>query len=184
MADRDQAKHFGPTIPPPKPDSLNSALRRNLDVLRTRRDEEARTATREQRLAEAITRLTGSMVFVYIHLALYGFWVIANLGWVPAVEPWDRSFVVLAMVASVEAIFLSTFVLISQNRMQDASDKRADLDLQINLLAEHEVTKLVDMVAAITTHLGLDEAKDEDIDELKRDVAPEAVLDAIEEEKE
>ena len=62
---------------------------------------------------------------------------------IPGVPRWDPSFVVLAMMASVEAIFLSTFVLISQNRMAAAADKRADLDLQISLLAEHEVTKLV-----------------------------------------
>ena len=71
---------------------------------------------------------------------LFGFWIVANLDWVPGVPAWDPSFVVLAMAASVEAIFLSTFVLISQNRM--AADKRADLDLQVSLLAEHEVTRL------------------------------------------
>jgi uncharacterized membrane protein len=80
----------------------------------------------------------------------------------------------------VEAIFLSTFVLISQNRMAAAADKRADLDLQINLLAEHEVTKLVHMVSEISRHLGLHHLEDEHVEELKRDVAPEAVLDAIE----
>jgi uncharacterized membrane protein len=67
---------------------------------------------------------------------------VANLGLVPGVPAWDSSFVALAMLASVEAIFLSTFVLISQNRMAAAADKRADLDLQISLLAEHEVTRL------------------------------------------
>jgi uncharacterized membrane protein len=135
-------------------------------------------------VAERITRFTGSMRFVYVHLALYGFWIIANLGWVPAVPRWDPSFVVLAMVASVEAIFLSTFVLISQNRMAAAADKRADLDLQINLLAEHEVTKLVAMVSAITEHLGIQDAAGEDVHELKRDVAPEAVLDVLDRKEE
>jgi uncharacterized membrane protein len=67
------------------------------------------------------------MPFVYLHLALYGFWIIANLGWIPGVSPWDDSFVVLAMVASVEAIFLSTFVLITQNRMAAAADKRDEI---------------------------------------------------------
>ena len=103
----------------------------------------------QEKIAEAITRFTGSMLFVYIHLALFGFWIIANLGWVPGVPKWDESFVVLAMWASVEAIFLSTFVLISQNRMAAAADKRADLDLQISLLAEHEVTKLATLVSAM-----------------------------------
>jgi uncharacterized membrane protein len=87
------------------------------------------------------------------------------------------------MMASVEAIFLSTFVLISQNRMAAAADKRADLDLQINLLAEHEVTKLITMVSAIADHLNIKTNIDTEIEELKQDVAPEAVLDEIEEEQ-
>jgi uncharacterized membrane protein len=120
------------------------------------------------------------MLFVYIHLALFGFWIVANLGWIPAVPRWDETFVMLAMWASVEAIFLSTFVLISQNRMQAAADKRADLDLQISLLAEHEVTKLVKLVSALADHAGLKTEVDEELDEITRDVAPEAVLDEIE----
>jgi uncharacterized membrane protein len=120
------------------------------------------------------------MAFVYLHLALFGFWIVANLGWLPAVPQWDESFVVLAMIASVEAIFLSTFVLISQNRMAAAADKRADLDLQINLLSEYEVTKLVAMVSAISEHLGLHHSTGPELEELKRNVAPEAVLNAIE----
>jgi uncharacterized membrane protein len=118
------------------------------------------------------------MRFVYLHLAIYGFWIVANLGWVPFVEPWDPTFVVLAMVASVEAIFLSTFVLISQNRMAAAADKRADLDLQVDLLAEHELTRLIDLVSKIADRLGVQ--ADRELEELKRDIAPEAVLDHIE----
>ncbi len=140
---------------------------------------DAANASVEEKIAEAITRFTGSMRFVYLHLAIFGFWIVANLGWVPGIPQWDESFVVLAMIASVEAIFLSTFVLISQNRMAAAADKRADLDLQINLLSEHEVTKLVAMVSEISSHLGLHHVVGEEVEELKRNVAPEAVLDAM-----
>ena len=93
---------------------------------------------------------------------------------------WDESFVVLAMWASVEAIFLSTFVLISQNRMAAASDKRADLDLQISLLAEDELTKLAALVSAIAKRLDVRTEVDAELDEVKRNIAPEAVLDEIE----
>ena len=130
-----------PTVPPPPPESLSSALRRNIKALQDRRAQEAAAATRQERLADAITAFTGSMIFVYLHLVLYGAWIVVNLGVVPEVPKFDPSFVILAMEASVEAIFLSTFVLISQNRMAAVADKRADLDLQINLLAEHELTK-------------------------------------------
>jgi len=64
-------------------------------------------------------------------LVLFGLWIVIKLGWLPVIPRFDPSFVVLAIVASVEAIFLSTFVLISQNRMSALADKRADLDLQI-----------------------------------------------------
>ena len=84
------------------------------------------------------------------------------------------------MVASVEAIFLSTFVLISQNRMAAAADKRADLDLQISLLAEHELTKLTGLLAAVAERLGVPAEADPEIREIEKDVAPEAVLDEIE----
>jgi uncharacterized membrane protein len=168
------------TTPSPKPPGLSSVLERNIHALNKRREREITEATAQEKIAEAITRFTGSMLFVYIHLAIFGFWIVANLGWVPGVPQWDESFVVLAMWASVEAIFLSTFVLISQNRMQAAADKRADLDLQISLLAEHEITKMATQVAAMAERMGVKTEVDEEIDEITQNVAPEAVLDEIE----
>jgi uncharacterized membrane protein len=173
----------GPTYPPPPPHGLSPVLERNIRALQLRRQREEKEATVEERVAEAITRFTGSMRFVYLHVALFGFWVAANLGWVPGVPAWDPSFVVLAMVASVEAIFLSTFVLISQNRMAAAADQRADLDLQISLLAEHEVTRLVTLASGIADRMGVKTEADADLEEIALDVAPEAVLDELEEPK-
>ena len=120
------------------------------------------------------------MTFIYIHMVLYGTWIVANLGWIPGVSPWDPSLVILAMEASVEAIFLSTFVLINQNRMAAEDNVRADLDLQVGLLNEHETTRLISMVEAIAKKLEVFTAADAEVDELKKDVAPEAVLDRIE----
>jgi uncharacterized membrane protein len=170
----------GPTYPPPPPPGLSPVLERNIRALQQRRQREQTEATAEERIADAITRFTGSMRFVYLHLAFFGFWIVANLGWVPGVPRWDPSFVVLAMIASVEAIFLSTFVLISQNRMAAAADKRADLDLQVGLLAEHEVTKLVTLVSGIADRLEVKTVADTELHEIEQDVAPEAVLDEIE----
>lgn len=170
-----------PTVPPPAPGSLSSGLRRNIDALRERRRQAEKSASLEQRIAARITAFTGSMRFVYFHVALYGFWILANLGWVRGVSPWDPTFVVLAMVASVEAIFLSTFILIVQNRMSAMADRRAELDVQVSLLAEQEITKLVQMVAEISARLGVEPAGADELEEMKRGVAPETVLDAIEE---
>ena len=171
-------KH-GPTVPPPDPKSLNTALYRNIDSLRRQQEAERERDSVHDRLADAITGFAGSFPFVYLHLALLAFWLAANLGWIPGIQPWDPEFIVLAMIASVEAIFLSTFVLISQNRMAEAQGRRAALDLQISLLAEHEVTRLIRLTSAIAGHLGV--RTDEDVEELKRDIAPEAVLTVIQE---
>jgi uncharacterized membrane protein len=169
-----------PTFRPPQPSGLSPVLERNIQSLKARREREEAEATAQERIADAITRFTGSMLFVYIHLVIFGFWIIANLGWIPGVPKWDESFVILAMWASVEAIFLSTFVLISQNRMQAAADKRADLDLQISLLSEHEVTKLTALVAAMAERMGVRTEVDAELGEITQDIAPEAVLDEIE----
>lgn len=150
-------------------------------MLQERRDREEAAATLEERIAGGITRFSGSMRFVYVHIVVYGAWILVNLGVVPGVPKFDPSFVILAMVASVEAIFLSTFILITQNRMSAAADKRAELDLQISLLAEHEVTKLAAMLSAVAERLGVQTEVDEEVEELKEDVAPGAVLDEIEE---
>ena len=160
--------------------SLNSALRRNIDALRRRREEEDKRARFEERVARSITRFTGSMYFVYVHAAIYGLWIVSNLGWIPGLKPWDPTFVILAMVASVEAIFLSTFILITQNRMSASADRRAELDLQVSLLAEAEITKLVELVSMIAERLELSTAEQHEIEEMKERVAPEVVLDAIE----
>jgi uncharacterized membrane protein len=169
-----------PIYPPPPPTGLGSVLERNIHSLQLRRQREQQEATFQERLADAITRFTGSMRFVYLHLAFFGFWIVANLGWVPGVPSWDPSFVVLAMIASVEAIFLSTFVLISQNRMAATADKRADLDLQISLLAEHEITGVVRLVEEVAKRMGIKTEAHADLGEITQDVAPEAVLDEIE----
>ena len=161
---------------------FSRVLARNIDGLVAIRHEEERKRTTQERLSDAITRFTGSLRFVYIHAFLFGSWIIWNLGWIPGLPLFDPSFVVLAMVASVEAIFLSTFVLISQNRMQAQAEKRAELDLQISLLAEHEITQLMTVVEAVARRLGVEHPGNSDIEEVKLDVDPRAVLNAIEHE--
>jgi uncharacterized membrane protein len=160
---------------------MSPVLERNIQALVERRRREQAAATVQQRVADAITAFTGSMVFVYLHLAVFGFWIVANLRWIPGVPAWDDSFVVLAMIASVEAIFLSTFVLISQNRMAAEADKRADLDLQISLLTEHELSNVASAVNQIAQKLQVKADAQRELDEAARAIAPECVLDRIEE---
>lgn len=154
-------------------------VERNIKALLARRKQEDNARTTSERISDAVTKFTGSMLFVGIHLCMFGVWVVWNLGWL-GLPPFDESFVVLAMFASVEAIFLSTFVLISQNRSNIQADKRADLDLQVSLLAEHEITRLVTLVTAIAKKMEINEAHDPEINELARDVQPEKVMDTME----
>ena len=175
------AKSEALTHPSPHPPGLSTVLERNIQALKERQHRDEREASLQERMADRITGFTGSMLFVYIHLALFGFWIIANLGWIPGVPKWDPTFVVLAMWASVEAIFLSTFVLISQNRMAAVAERRAELDLQISLLSEHEITKLTTLVASIAERLDVRTGVEDELTEIQQDVSPEAVLDALEE---
>lgn len=157
---------------------MTSTLQANIALLTDRAAREKAAAPWPARVADRITGFTGSMTFVLLHLVVYGLWVVANLGWLPAVPRFDPTFVILASEASVEAIFLSTFVLISQNRMAAAADRRADLDLHINLLAEHELTRLAGLVARVAAAVGVP-IEDPADQEIQRDVAPEQVLDAL-----
>ncbi|PSR53154.1 hypothetical protein AHMF7605_06220 [Adhaeribacter arboris] len=158
-------------------------VERNIKALLDRRQKDAANKSWQDKMADAVTRFTGSMTFVIIHLLLFGTWILWNAKIFP-VKPFDPSFVVLAMFASVEAIFLSTFVLISQNRMAALADKRADLDLQVSLLAEHEITRLITLVTEIARKMDIEEAHDPEITELAQDVHPEKVLDTMEENEE
>jgi uncharacterized membrane protein len=164
----------------PSTPGLAHVVDRNIQALLEHRRDQEQGRSQQERIAGRVTRFTGSMKFVYIHLLLFGLWISINLGWLPGVPRFDPSFVVLAMVASVEAIFLSTFVLITQNRMAALADKRADLDLQISLLAEHEVTRLITLVTAMAERMGLELARDPELAELSQDVAPEKVMEKME----
>ncbi|WP_294191203.1 DUF1003 domain-containing protein [uncultured Sphingomonas sp.] len=168
------------THPVPEPPRMGSVLSRNIARMRERRAREEATAPWSERVSDRVTAFAGSMTFVAIHAVAYGAWIAVNVGVVPGVRAFDPSFVMLAMEASVEAIFLSTFVLISQNRMMGTAAKQADLDLQINLLAEHELTRLIGLVDRMARHMGLDPDAHGELDEIKQDVSPEAVLDGLE----
>src|SRR6185503_5785260 len=134
--------------PLPDAPSLDEILERNIRALVERRRDEDAAVTHQERLVGKITDFIGSMGFVYAHLLFFGVWIVANLFGLPGIPRFDRDLVYIATFAAIEAIFLSTFVLITQTRMSAAAHKRAELDLQISLLTEYELTKLISVVAA------------------------------------
>jgi uncharacterized membrane protein len=172
-------------LPPPRPGNTpeappNRVLSQNIALLRQVRERHQQERSRQQRVADAITSFAGSMQSVYLHATLFGTWLLVNTGIISQALVFDPyPFVMLAMFASVEAIFLSTFVLVSQNRQAELSTQRDELELQINLLAEHEITKLLVIADDIARHLGVP-GKPLETDPLKREVAPDQVLQEIE----
>jgi uncharacterized membrane protein len=155
-------------------------VEQNIDSIVGMRDAAERKKSGQEKIADLLTRFSGSMVFVYVHAIWFGFWIAFNIGWLGG-KPFDPfPFSLLTLIVSLEAIFLSTFVLISQNHAGAIADKRADLDLQINLLSEHEVTRLLTLMDAVVEHLGVDVDKKPELEELKKDVGAEQVLDKIE----
>ena len=108
------------------------------------------------RVSDAVTWLAGSAGFVAAHIIAFAFWIGINVGLVSGVEPFDPyPFNFLTLVVSLEAIFLAIFVLMSQNRAARLADRRAHLDLQVDLLAERELTVMLHMLRALCLKQGV-----------------------------
>ena len=132
------------------------------------------------RVAGLITRFCGSVTFVWVHVAWFAFWITANSGlFGKPIDPFPFNF--LTLVVSLEAIFLSTFILISENRQGHLDERRSHLDLQINLLAEQENTKMLELLQAIAEKVGVPAGNDPGLAVLEQKTRPEKLLEQIEE---
>ena len=156
--------------------ALSDVVERNIRTILKLKAQSAAKRTFQERLADAITNLSGRMSFVYLHAVWFGAWLLLNTGWF-GVKPFDAyPYGLLTMVVSLEAIFLSTFVLISQNRLGEESDKRADLDLHVGLLAEAELTRVLKMLRSIQDKLEIDCDMGDEQADLELPTRPEDVL--------
>ena len=165
---------------PEKHPLLAGVLERNIRTLLLHRERRAARRSPQQRIADAITDFSGNMKFVYLHVVWFGGWIAWNLGAFGG-KPFDPfPFGLLTMIVSLEAIFLATFVLISQNRISLDAERRTNLDLQIGLLTEHELTRVLKMLDEIQDHLGIAQDPGTDLEELEAEVRPEDVLEEIE----
>ena len=160
--------------------ALSKVIERNIRTIISLRQKADRERNAQDRIADAVTGFSGRTVFVYLHIVWFGAWVLMNDGRF-GVRPFDPfPYGLLTMVVSLEAIFLSTFVLISQNRLSEEADRRADLDLHIGLLTEHELTRVLTMLDAIQDKMGIDNDGDRELADLEMETRPEDVLAEIE----
>ena len=143
--------------------------------------EDAAKANRDltDRMADIIARFCGSFTFVWVHLIWFGSWVIVNdMSGIPHFDPFPFTF--LTLVVSLEAIFLSAFILISQNHETRLSERRNQLDLQINLLTEQENTKMLKLLERIAHKVGASTDDDPHVQVLEQATRPEKLVEQIE----
>jgi uncharacterized membrane protein len=159
--------------------ALAKVVERNIETIAAHHREVDESRDFQERIADFFTRLTGSMAFVYFHAILFVLWIGANLGiggWT-AFDPFP--FGMLTTIVSLEAIFLSTFVLISQNRQALMAERQSELDLQINLLAEYEVTRILTLVDQMAQQLKVNHCDNGELADLEKDVEPEELLEEL-----
>ena len=148
-----------------------SVLRENIRAIAELEQRALHQRSAADRLSDAISRATGSASFALFHVGWFGVWFLLNSGVVSGLEPFDPfPFSFLTLVVSLEAIFLSVFVLMSQNHLTRQSEKRAHLDLQVDMLAEQELTAILRMVQGLCEKHGVEvPARDKRLEELVRE---------------
>lgn len=169
------------SVSPPyhQPRTVEDVAQQNIEMI-VQLDESARARrTVMDRGVDTITAFCGSLTFVWAHLLWFSLWIAYNLGF-GAVSFDLYPFSLLTLIVSLEAIFLSTFILISQNRDLKLSERRSQLDLHINLLAEQENTKMLTMLQRIADKIGADVNQDPDIEVLQQATQPEKLVEQIE----
>ena len=159
----------------------NESLERETEsnVLKIAGMEQAEKANRTlgEKVSEMVAAFCGSMVFVYVHIAWFGGWIVVNSVLAKySFDPFPYTF--LTLVVSLEAIFLSTFILISQNQETRLSERRNHLDLQINMLAEQESTKTLELLQLIAKKIGVD-CEDKETKALLEPMEPKKLVEQI-----
>jgi len=151
-----------------------SAMQRNIQEICEIEKKALNRRSVSERFGDLVSTQAGRMWFIVIHVMWFALWIGLNL---PARHSFDPfPYALLTMIVSLESIFLSLFILMSQNRATKQADQRAHLDLQINLLAEHENTKMLRMLQALCKHHHLTEAHDPEIAQLVERTEPQQVF--------
>jgi uncharacterized membrane protein len=154
----------------------------HIDAIVRQEEEALERRSSSERLADRVGAFAGSFSFVVLHLVLATAWLAVNSGKSPAVRTFDPyPFSLLGVIVAVEAVILSSFILMRQNRMMRRGERRDHLNLQVDLLAEKEITKVLQMVRAVCGHLGLQNIMaDKEIRELSENTSVESLSQTLE----
>jgi uncharacterized membrane protein len=132
----------------------SSTLEENVQAIKRWEKTILLARSKAEQVSDWISGTASSGLGLALHVVWFGAWVVANLGLIRGLRPFDPfPFPLLTMTVSLEAIFLALFVLASQNRLARQADKRSHLDLQIDLLAEREMTAVLQLLQDIAGHL-------------------------------
>lgn len=143
-------------------------------ILRSLKAKANAKRTPAEEFADGITTWCGSISFFAINTLFFAAWILINTGLVPGVQKFDPfPFSLLTTIVSLEAIFLAIFVLISQNRAAHVDDLREELHLQINVIAEQEITKMIKLMAVLMEKNGIDISQDEELRTMLMEIKPE-----------
>jgi len=165
------------SISPSVPDPISGNPRPNIAEIIKMEEEAVASRTTGERISDVIARYAGTIEFISAHAVWFTAWIVLNAGIVPGIKRFDPfPYPFLTFVVSLEAIFLSLFILVSQNRSNRHADARSHLDLQINMLAEQESTKMLEMLQSLCEHHKLAVAHDPDVDSLKSPTKPAELL--------
>src|ERR1700680_1031042 len=128
----------------------------NIDAIAKLEHDALDRRTPTERVSDVITKLVGNMGFLLAQLIVISGWGLVNLHVIPGLKAFDPfPFGVLALIVSSESVFLTIFVLISQSRMGRQSERRSHLDLQVGMLAEQELTTILQMLQKLCQHMGV-----------------------------
>lgn len=153
----------------------------NIDTVARLEQEFLENRTLAERIGDSIGSFVGTMPFVLLHVIWFLVWGLINVRLIPGIPAFDPyPFMLLSMIVSLEGVLLTTFVLMKQNRMSRRADHRNQLNLQVDLLAEKEATRIIQMLQAVCKHMGLEaQVTDPELRELSQNTAVDALAEEL-----
>lgn len=160
---------------------MNGEIKNSRRIIRSLKAKADARRSFVEKTADFMTAIFGSVTFLFLNLVWFSVWIVVNLNWIPGIAAFDPfPFGLLTMVVSLEAIFLAIIVLISQNRTGKVNDWREEVDLQVDVVTETELTKLLHMVSVLMEKNGIETIHDQELQNMLKTTNLEKIEKALE----